>query len=151
MVYHLLMIQSLNKALTILVLLGISNEVLPADPMTEENPADMYLGTCYALQYLKLHYCPTTNTTKMATCIASIVDEVDERNKDEVKLNFKARAKLIMPHVIKHIDESFPKSLAKVKGDRNKTCLYHQKNMQNSMKKYLERFRSNQVDFGHTE
>jgi hypothetical protein len=119
--------------------------------MIEENPADMYLGTCYALQYLKLHYCPTTNTTKMATCITSIVDEVDEKNKDEVKLNFKTRAKLIMPHVIKHIDESFPKYLAKVKGDRNKTCLYHQQNMQNSMKKYLETFRSNQVDFNHTE
>jgi len=87
----------------------------------------------------------------MATCITSIVDEVDEKNKDEVKLNFKTRAKLIMPHVIKHIDESFPKYLAKVKGDRNKTCLYHQQNMQHSMKKYLETFRSNQVDFIHTE
>ena len=134
-----------------LFLASISIEIKAAEPMIEENPADMYLGTCYALQYLKLHYCPTTNTTKMATCITSIVDEVDEKNKDEVKLNFKTRAKLIMPHVIKHIDESFPKYLAKVKGDRNKTCLYHYQNMQNSMKKYLETFRSNQVDFTHTE
>lgn len=134
-----------------LFLASISIEINAAEPMFEENPADMYLGTCYALQYLKLHYCPSTNTTKMATCITSIVDEVDEKNKDEVKLNFKTRAKLIMPHVIKHIDESFPKYLAKVKGDRNKTCLYHQQNMQNSMKKYLETFRSNQVDFTHTE
>ncbi len=135
----------------ILFLASISIEINAAERMIEENPADMYLGTCYALQYLKLHYCPTTNTTKMATCITSIVDEVDEKNKDEVKLNFKTRAKLIMPHVIKHIDESFPKYLAKVKGDRNKTCLYHHQNMQNSMKKYLETFRSNQVDFTHTE
>ena len=134
-----------------LFLASISIEINAAEPMIEENPADMYLGTCYALQYLKLHYCPTTNTTKMATCITSIVDEVDEKNKDEVKLNFKTRAKLIMPHVIKHIDESFPKYLAKVKGDRNKTCLYHHQNMQHSMKKYLETFRSNQVDFIHTE
>jgi hypothetical protein len=134
-----------------LFLASISIEINAAEPMIEENPADMYLGTCYALQYLKLHYCPTTNTTKMATCITSIVDGVDEKNKDEVKLNFKTRAKLIMPHVIKHIDESFPKYLAKVKGDRNKTCLYHQQNMQHSMKKYLETFRSNQVDFIHTE
>ena len=134
-----------------LFLASISIEINAAEPMIEENPADMYLGTCYALQYLKLHYCPTTNTTKMATCITSIVDGVDEKNKDEVKLNFKTRAKLIMPHVIKHIDESFPKYLAKVKGDRNKTCLYHYQNMQNSMKKYLETFRSNQVDFTHTE
>ena len=134
-----------------LFLASISIEINAAERMIEENPADMYLGTCYALQYLKLHYCPTTNTTKMATCITSIVDMVDEKNKDEVKLNFKTRAKLIMPHVIKHIDESFPKYLAKVKGDRNKTCLYHQQNMQNSMKKYLETFRSNQVDFNHTE
>lgn len=134
-----------------LFLASISIEINAAEPMIEENPADMYLGTCYALQYLKLHYCPTTNTTKMATCITSIVDEVDVKNKDEVKLNFKTRAKLIMPHVIKHIDESFPKYLAKVKGDRNKTCLYHQQNMQDSMKKYLETFRSNRVDFNHTE
>ena len=134
-----------------LFLASISIEINAAEPMIEENPADMYLGTCYALQYLKLHYCPTTNTTKMATCITSIVDGVDEKNKDEVKLNFKTRAKLIMPHVIKHIDESFPKYLAKVKGDRNKTCLYHHQNMQNSMKNYLETFRSNQVDFTHTE
>lgn len=134
-----------------LFLASISIEINAAEPMFEENPADMYLGTCYALQYLKLHYCPTTNTTKMATCITSIVDGVDEKNKDEVKLNFKTRAKLIMPHVIKHIDESFPKYLAKVKGDRNKTCLYHHQNMKNSMKKYLETFRSNQVDFIHTE
>lgn len=134
-----------------LFLASISIQINAAEPMIEENPADMYLGTCYALQYLKLHYCPTTNATKMATCITSIVDEVYEKNKDEVKLNFKTRAKLIMPHVIKHIDESFPKYLAKVKGDRNKTCLYHQQNMQNSMKKYLETFRSNQVDFAHTE
>jgi hypothetical protein len=134
-----------------LFLASISIDINAAEPMIEENPADMYLGTCYALQYLKLHYCPTTNTTKMATCITSIVDEVDEKNKDEVKLNFKTRAKLIMPHVIKHIDESFPKYLAKVKGDRNKTCLYHHQNMKNSMKKYLETFRSNQVDFTHTE
>ena len=134
-----------------LFLASISIEINAAEPMIEENPADMYLGTCYALQYLKLHYCPTNNATKMATCITSIVDEVDEKNKDEVKLNFKTRAKLIMPHVIKHIDESFPKYLAKVKGDRNKTCLYHYQNMQNSMKKYLETFRSNQVDFIHTE
>ncbi|MBM3360945.1 MAG: hypothetical protein FJY41_05880 [Betaproteobacteria bacterium] len=134
-----------------LFLASISIGINAAETMIEENPADMYLGTCYALQYLKLHYCPTTNTTKMATCITSIVDEVDEKNKDEVKLNFKTRAKLIMPHVIKHIDESFPKYLAKVKGDRNKTCLYHQQNMQNSMKKYLETFRSNQVDFAHTK
>ena len=34
------------------------------EPIIEENPADMYLGTCYALQYLKLHYCPTTHTPK---------------------------------------------------------------------------------------
>lgn len=134
-----------------LFLASISIDINAAEPMIEENPADMYLGTCYALQYLKLHYCPTTNTTKMATCITSIVDGVDEKNKDEVKLNFKTRAKLIMPHVIKHIDESFPKYLAKVKGDRNKTCLYHHQNMKNSMKKYLETFRSNQVDFIHTE
>jgi len=134
-----------------LFLASISIGINAAETMIDENPADMYLGTCYALQYLKLHYCPTTNTTKMATCITSIVDEVDEKNKDEVKLNFKTRAKLIMPHVIKHIDESFPKYLAKVKGDRNKTCLYHQQNMQNSMKKYLETFRSNQVDFAHTK
>ena len=134
-----------------LFIASISIDINAAEPMIEENPADMYLGTCYALQYLKLHYCPTTNTTKMATCITSIVDGVDEKNKDEVKLNFKTRAKLIMPHVIKHIDESFPKYLAKVKGDRNKTCLYHYQNMQNSMKKYLETFRSNQVDFTHAE
>ena len=134
-----------------LFLASISIEINAAEPMIEENPADMYLGTCYALQYLKLHYCPTTNTTKMATCITSIVDGVDEKNKDEVKLNFKTRAKLIMPHVIKHIDESFPKYLAKVKGDRTKTCLSHRQTMQNSMKNYLETFRSNQVDFTHTE
>ena len=111
--------------------------------MIEENPADMYLGTCYALQYLKLHYCPATDTPKMKACLSSIVDGIDEKNKDEMKLNFSTRAKLIMPHVIKHVDEAFTKYLAKVKGDRNKTCLYHQKNMQDSMKIYLEEFRLN--------
>jgi hypothetical protein len=68
-----------------------------------------------------------------------------------VKLNFKTRAKLIMPHVIKHIDESFPKYLSKVKGDRNQTCVNYQKDMQSAMKKYLEEFRSNQLDLVNTE
>jgi hypothetical protein len=145
------MFQCIKIQFITLFLVFITMNINATESIIEENPADMYLGTCYALQYLKLHYCPTTHTPKMVTCITSIVDEVDERNKDEVKLNFKTRAKLIMPHVIKHIDESFHEYLAKVKGDRNKTCLYHQKNMQNSMKKYLETFRSNQVDFAHTE
>ncbi len=69
--FHRTKIQFIN-----LFLASISIEINAAEPMIEENPADMYLGTCYALQYLKLHYCPTTNTTKMATCITSIVDEV---------------------------------------------------------------------------
>jgi hypothetical protein len=75
------MFQSTKIHFIALFLVFISIEINAVEPIVEENPADMYLGTCYAMQYLKLHYFPSTNTTKMATCISSIVDEIDVKKR----------------------------------------------------------------------
>ena len=107
MVFRLLMIQSLNKALIILILLGISNGMLLAEPIIEENPADMYLGTCYAVQYLKLQYCPSMNAVKMSSCVNNLINLSQKNNEEDVQLGFKNRAKLIMPRIIKNIDQLF--------------------------------------------
>ena len=144
MVFHLLMIQSLNKALIILVLLGVSNGTLLAEPIIEENPADMYLGTCYAVQYLKLQYCPSMNALKMSSCVNNLIKLAHKNNEEDVQLGFRNRAKLIMPHIIKSIDDTFYQNLKKANGDRLRTCNIYQKDMQNSMKKFLDEFKSSQ-------
>ena len=138
------MIQSLNKALIILILLGISNVMLLAEPIIEENPADMYLGTCYAVQYLKLQYCPSMNAVKMSSCVNNLIKITHKNNEEDMQLGFRNRAKLIMPHIIKSIDDTFYQNLKKANGDRLRTCNIYQKDMQNSMKKFLDEFKSSQ-------
>ena len=150
MVFHLLMIQSLNKALIILVLLGISNGMLLAEPIIEENPADMYLGTCYAVQYLKLQYCPSMNALKMSSCVNNLIKIAHKNNEEDVQLGFRNRAKLIMPHIIKSIDGTFYQNLKKANGDRLRTCNIYQKDMQNSMKQFLDEFKFSQTDLSNS-
>jgi len=145
------MIQSLNKALIILILLGISNGMLLAEPIIEENPADMYLGTCYALQYLKLQYCPSMNAVKMSSCVNNLINLSQKNNEEDVQLGFKNRAKLIMPRIIKNIDQSFSKHLAKVNGNRQRTCNYYQKDINESMKKFLDDFKASQTDLSNSK
>ena len=145
------MIQSLNKTLIILILLGISNGTLLAEPMIEENPADMYLGTCYAVQYLKLQYCPSMNAIKMSSCVNNLIKLAHKNNEEDMQLGFKNRAKLIMPHIIKNIDQSFSKHLAKVNGNRLRTCNDYQKDMNESMKKFLDEFKFSQNNITSSE
>ena len=145
------MIQSLNKALIILILLGISNGMLLAEPIIEENPADMYLGTCYAVQYLKLQYCPSMNAVKMSSCVNNLINLSQKNNEEDVQLGFKNRAKLIMPRIIKNIDQLFSKHLDKVNGNRQRTCNYYQKDMNESMKKFLDDFKASQTDLSNSK
>jgi hypothetical protein len=149
MVFHLLMIQNLNKTLITLILLGISNGALLAQAIIEENPADMYLGTCYAMQYLKLQYCPSLKVSKMSSCVNNLIKLAHKNNEEDMQLGFKNRAKLIMPHIIKSIDQSFSKDLAK--GNRLRTCNDYQKVMQNSMNKFLDEFKANQNNITSSE
>ncbi len=146
MAFHLLMFQRLSKTLFALVFLSISNEMLMAETITEENPADLYLGSCYAAQYLKLQYCPSMNAIKMSSCVNNLTKVARNNNEEDKQLGFKNRAKLIMPHIIKSIDQSFAKHLAKFKGNRLRTCNDYQKDMNQSMKKFLEEFEASQND-----
>ena len=127
-----------------LVLASISIEINAAEPITEENPADLYLGSCYAVQYLKLQYCPSMNAIKMSSCVNNLTKAVHKNNEEDMQLGFRNRAKLIMPHIIKSIDQSFSKNLARLKGDRLRTCNVYQKDMNESMKKFLEEFEASQ-------
>ena len=151
MVFHLPMFQRLSKILFTLVLLCISNEMLMAATITEENPADLYLGSCYAVQYLKLQYCPSMNAIKMSSCVNNLTKVARKNNEEDKQLGFKNRAKLIMPHIIKSIDQSFAKHLAKFKGNRLRTCNDYQKDMNESMKKFLEEFEARQNDMTSAE
>jgi hypothetical protein len=138
------MFQRLSKTLFALVFLSISNEMLMAETITEENPADLYLGSCYAAQYLKLQYCPSMNAIKMSSCVNNLTKVARKSNEEDKQLGFKNRAKLIMPHIIQGIDQSFAKHLAKRNGNRLRTCNDYEKDMQNSMKKFLEEFEASQ-------
>lgn len=138
------MFQHLNKTLITLFLLSISNEMLRAETNSEENPADLYLGSCYAVQYLKLQYCPSINAIKMSTCVNNLTRVARKINEEDKRLGFKNRAKLIMPHIIQGIDQSFSKHLAKMNGNRLRTCNDYEKDMKNSMKKFLEEFEASQ-------
>lgn len=146
MAFHRLMYQRLNKTLFALILLSISNEMLMAETISEENPADLYLGSCYAVQYLKLQYCPSINATKMSSCVNNLTKVARKNNEEDKQLGFKNRAKLIMPHIIQGIDQSFAKHLAKRNGNRLLTCNDYEKDMKNSMKKFLEEFVASQND-----
>ena len=146
MAFHLLMFQRLSKILFTLVLLCISNEMLMAESINEENPADLYLGSCYAVQYLKLQYCPSINAIKMSSCVNNLTKVAHKNNEEDMQLGFRNRAKLIMPHIIKSIDQSFSKDLARLKGDRLRTCNVYQKDMNESMKKFLDEFKASQND-----
>jgi hypothetical protein len=95
MAFHRLMYQRLNKTLFALILLSISNEMLMAETISEENPADLYLGSCYAVQYLKLQYCPSINATKMSSCVNNLTKVARKNNEEDKQLGFKNRAKLI--------------------------------------------------------
>jgi len=64
--------------------------------------------------------------------------------RNDKQLGFKNRAKLIMPHIIQGIDQSFSKHLAKMNGNRLRTCNDYEKDMKNSMKKFLEEFETSQ-------
>jgi hypothetical protein len=127
-----------------LVLASISIEINAAEPIAEENPADLYLGSCYAVQYLKLQYCPSMNAIKMSSCVNNLTKAVHKNNEEDMQLGFRNRAKLIMPHIIKSIDQSFSKNLARLKGDRLRTCNVYQKDMNESMKKFLDEFKASQ-------
>lgn len=140
------MYQRLNKTLFALILLSISNEMLMAETISEENPADLYLGSCYAVQYLKLQYCPSINATKMSSCVNNLTKVARKNNEEDKQLGFKNRAKLIMPHIIQGIDQSFAKHLAKMNGNRLRTCNDYEKDIKNSMKKFLEEFEASQND-----
>lgn len=129
-----------------LVLASISIEINAAEPMIEENPADLYLGSCYAVQYLKLQYCPSMNAIKMSTCVNNLTKVARKNNEEDKQLGFKNPAKLIMPHIIQGIDQSFSKHLAKMNGNRLRTCNDYEKDMKNSMKKFLEEFEASQND-----
>jgi hypothetical protein len=129
-----------------LVLASISIEINAAGPITEENPADLYLGSCYAVQYLKLQYCPSINAIKMSSCVNNLTKVAHKNNEEDMQLGFRNRAKLIMPHIIKSIDQSFSKDLARLKGDRLRTCNVYQKDMNESMKKFLDEFKASQND-----
>ena len=118
--------------------------MLRAETNSEENPADLYLGSCYAVQYLKLQYCPSIHAIKMSSCVNNLTKAVHKNNEEDKQLGFKNRAKLIMPHIIKSIDQSFSKNLARLKGDRLRTCNVYQKDMNESMKKFLEEFEASQ-------
>ena len=120
--------------------------MLMAKTIAEENPADLYLGSCYAVQYLKLQYCPSMNATKMSSCVNNLTKVARKNNEEDKQLGFKNRAKLIMPHIIQGIDQSFSKHLAKRNGNRLRTCNDYEKDMQNSMKKFLEEFLARQND-----
>jgi hypothetical protein len=129
-----------------LVLASISIEINAAGPITEENPADLYLGSCYAVQYLKLQYCPSINAIKMSSCVNNLTKVAHKNNEEDMQLGFRNRTKLIMPHIIKSIDQSFSKDLARLKGDRLRTCNVYQKDMNESMKKFLDEFKASQND-----
>ena len=144
MVFHLLMFQRLSKIIFLIVLLCISNEMLRAETISEENPADLYLGSCYAMQYLKLQYCPSIHAVKMPSCVNNLMKVARKNNEEDKQLGFKNRAKLIMPHIIQGIDQSFSKHLAKMNGNRLRTCNDYEKDMKNSMKKFLEEFETSQ-------
>ena len=144
--FHLHMFQRLSKTLFTLILLCISNEMLMAETNAEENPADLYLGSCYAVQYLKLQYCPSMNALKMSSCVNNLTKVARKNNEEDKQLGFKNRAKLIMPHIIKSIDQSFAKHLAKFKGNRLRSCNDYEKDMNQSMKKFLEEFKASQND-----
>jgi hypothetical protein len=117
-----------------------------AESINEENPADLYLGSCYAVQYLKLQYCPSINAIKMSSCVNNLTKVAHKNNEEDMQLGFRNRAKLIMPHIIKSIDQSFSKDLARLKGDRLRTCNVYQKDMNESMKKFLDEFKASQND-----
>ena len=151
MAFHLLMFQRLSKILFALVLLCISNEMLMAEMITEENPADLYLGSCYAVQYLKLQYCPSINAIKMSSCVNNLIKVAHKNNEEDMQLGFRNRAKLIMPHIIKSIDQSFSKDLSIMNGNRLRTCNNYQKDMNESMKKFLEEFKASQNDMTSAE
>ena len=146
MAFHRLMYQRLNKTLFALILLSISNEMLRAETNAEENPSDLYLGSCYAVQYLKLQYCPSMNAIKMSSCVNNLTKVARKNNEEDKQLGFKNRTKLIMPHIIQGIDQSFSKHLAKRNGNRLLTCNDYEKDMKNSMKKFLEEFVASQND-----
>ena len=146
MAFHLPMFQRLSKILFALILLCISNEMLMAETIAEENPADLYLGSCYAVQYLKLKYCPSINATKMSSCVNNLIKVARKNNEEDMQLGFRNRAKLIMPHIIKSIDQSFSKDLSIMNGNRLRTCNNYQKDMNESMKKFLEEFKASQND-----
>jgi hypothetical protein len=151
MAFHLLMFQRLSKILSVIVLLCISNEMLLAETITEENPSDLYLGSCYAVQYLKLQYCPSINAIKMSSCVNNLTKVAHKNNEEDMQLGFRNRAKLIMPHIIKSIDQSFAKHLAKFKGNRLQTCSDYQKDMNESMKKFLDEFKASQNDMNSSD
>ena len=134
-----------------LVLASISIEINAAEPITEENPADLYLGSCYAVQYLKLQYCPSMKAIKMSSCVNNLTKVAHKNNEEDIQLGFRNRAKLIMPHIIKSIDQSFSKDLARLKGDRLRTCNVYQKDMNESMKKFLDEFKASQNDMTSAE
>jgi hypothetical protein len=140
------MYQRLNKTLFALILLSISNEMLMAETNAEENPSDLYLGSCYAVQYLKLQYCPSINAIKMSSCVNNLIKVARKNHEEDKGLGFKNRAKLIMPHIIQGIDQSFAKHLAKMNGNRLRTCNDYEKDMKNSMKKFLQEFEASQND-----
>ena len=151
MAFHLPMFQRLSKILFVIALLCISNEMLMAATITEENPADLYLSSCYAAQYLKLQYCPSMNAIKMSSCVNNLTKVAHKNNEEDMQLGFRNRAKLIMPHIIKSIDQSFAKHLAKFKGNRLRTCNDYEKDMNQSMKKFLEEFEARQNDMTSVE
>jgi len=134
-----------------LVLASISIEINAAEPITEENPADLYLGSCYVVQYLKLQYCPSMKAIKMSSCVYNLTKVAHKNNEEDMQLGFRNRAKLIMPHIIKSIDQSFSKDLARLKGDRLRTCNVYQKDMNESMKKFLDEFKASQNDMTSAE
>ena len=68
-----------------------------------------------------------------------------------MQLGFRNRAKLIMPHIIKSIDQSFSKDLSIMNGNRLRTCNNYQKDMNESMKKFLEEFKASQNDMTSAE
>jgi len=85
------MYQRLNKTLFALILLSISNEMLMAETISEENPADLYLGSCYAVQYLKLQYCPSINATKMSSCVNNLTKVARKNNEEDKQLGLLAK------------------------------------------------------------
>jgi len=82
----------------------------------------------------------------MSSCVNNLTKVARKNNEEDKQLGFKNRAKLIMPHIIQGIDQSFSKHLAKFKGNRLRTCNDYEKDMNQSMKKFLEEFKASQND-----